>query len=83
MTETSDKACPGCRGSGRVRRMDLLAGTSESLACDVCRGSGRVQGHVQCQEVRYHGTAVVLNPGDPGYAEKKLEIEEREHEARH
>lgn len=77
-TPPSDpKTCPGCFGSGRVRRYDVIARTSEVLECDVCAGAGAVQGHVHCPRVRVSGTVHVLNPGDPGYDEKKRELEER------
>jgi len=71
------KTCPGCLGSGRVRRIDVLAGTSEVGPCDVCGGATRVALDVLCPSVRVSGTVRVLNPGDPGYEERKRELEEQ------
>lgn len=76
------KTCPGCRGSGRVRTYDLVKDTSEVKTCDICQGAKQVDGAVTCPPVRVSGTVHVLNPGDPGYDEKKRELEERENEAR-
>jgi DnaJ-class molecular chaperone len=76
-TQSNDRTCPGCLGSGRVRRYDVIRKTSEVLACDVCGGSGSVQGSVSCSPARVSGTVHVLNPGDPGYDEAKRRLEER------
>lgn len=73
-----NKCCPACRGSGRVRDIDVVKNTSRVRACDVCDGEGRVQGHVVCQEVRVSGTVSVLNPGDPGYDEARRRLDEEE-----
>lgn len=79
----TSKSCPACRGSGRCRTYDMIAGTSAVHDCGVCTGSGLVGLQVTCPEVRVKGTICVLNPGDPGYAEarERLDREEREHEA--
>lgn len=77
-TTDATKACPGCLGSGRVKRYDLVRCTSEVLDCDVCLGSGRVAGSVTCPQVRVSGTVSVLNPGDPGYAEARARKDQEE-----
>lgn len=74
----ASKTCPGCLGSGRVRRYDVIAGTSEVLDCDVCGATGVVQGHVTCPQVRVSGRIHVLNPGDPGYAEARAKKDQEE-----
>jgi DnaJ-class molecular chaperone len=71
---TPPKSCPACRGSGRVRVIDVLAGTSKVQTCDVCRGYGTVPGSLTCPQVRVSGTIHVLNPGDPGYEEAKSKL---------
>lgn len=84
MLPLPSKSCPACRGSGRVRTFDMIAGTQVVHECDVCRGAKVVALDVLCPEVRVAGTISVLNPGDPGYAEarERLDREERErHEA--
>lgn len=80
----ASKTCPGCLGSGRVRTFDVIARTSVVHDCDVCHGAKQVQGDVTCPKARVSGTVHVLNPGDPGYAERRAELdaeEERQREA--
>ena len=77
MMASLSNACPACRGSGRLRDINLLTTESRVRTCNVCRGSGKVQGLVSCPQVNISGTVRVINPGDPGFAEAKRRLEER------
>lgn len=74
-------ACPHCRGSGRVRDIDVVAKTQSVRDCDNCAGLGRVTSGSTAAlfpPPRVRGTVRVLNPGDPGYDEARRRAEEEE-----